>query len=75
MNKALFEVWTVAMDKQTDDRLEQLKVNRESVTQRVESSILNDSEFLNAISQGTGDIAKVRLRFSRFQKIIMEALP
>ena len=75
VNKALFEVWTVAMDKQTDDRLEQLEVNRESVTQRVESSIMNDSEFLNAISQGTGDIAKIRLRFSRFYKIIMEALP
>lgn len=75
VNKALFEVWTVAMDKQTDDKLEQLKVNRESVTQRVQSKIMNDLEFLNAISQGTGDIAKIRLRFSRFHKIIMEALP
>lgn len=74
VNKALFEVWTVAMDKQTDDRLEQLKVNRELATDKVQTSILNDSEFLDAISQGTGDIAKIKLRFSRFQKIITEAL-
>jgi Protein of unknown function DUF262. len=74
VNKALFEVWTVAIDKQSDSRLEQLKKHQETVLNHIRYAISSDLEFINAISQGTGDIAKVKLRFSRFQKIL-EALP
>lgn len=74
VNKALFEVSTVTMDKQTDQRLIVLEESGQEVRERVRESMLSDSDFLNAISQGTGDISKVRFRFSRFQKMLEEAL-
>ncbi len=74
VNKALFEVWTVAMDQLTDEMLEQMKICRDEVTQKVENRMRGDGEFLNAVSQGTGDIKKVRLRFARFRKILEEVL-
>jgi len=75
INKALFEVWTVTMDSLPDHRINILKQSSKSVTQQIQNKISSDSEFLNAISQGTGNVAKVRLRFDRFQKIIQEILP
>lgn len=75
VNKALFEVWTVTMDSQTDDRIDLLKASKALVREKVEKSMSSDTEFLNAISQGTGDVAKVRLRFERFRKMLQEALP
>jgi hypothetical protein len=74
VNKALFEVWTVAMDCQTDAALTLLKAARKKVLQSVIALMQSDNEFLNAISQGTGDITKVRLRFSRFRIRVEEAL-
>jgi hypothetical protein len=74
VNKALFEVWTVTMDKQRDDTLNHLKKSREEVRKKVLNFIRNDTQFLNAISQGTGDVAKVRLRFSTFQKAVEEVI-
>jgi hypothetical protein len=75
VNKALFEVWTVAMDGLTDSNLDLLKsACRTDVLQSVENLMKNDLEFLNAISQGTGNVAKVRLRFSRFKQAVEEAL-
>jgi len=74
VNKALFEVWTVAMDCQTDADLTLMKAARKKVLQSVIALMQSDNEFLNAISQGTGDIAKVRLRFNRFRSRVEEAL-
>lgn len=70
VNKALFEVSTVTMDQQTDQRLGSLKALRDNVTNKVVDFMRKDSQFLNAISQGTGDVAKVRLRFDRFRSVI-----
>jgi predicted RNA-binding protein len=75
VNKALFEVWTVAMDNQTDERIEALERSREEVVPKIQEAMLRDPEFLNAVSQGTGDAVKVRLRFERFQSMLQEALP
>jgi hypothetical protein len=74
VNKALFEVWTVTMDKQSDDTLKRLKTLREKVRNKVLNFIRKDTQFLNSISQGTGDVAKVRLRFSAFRTVIEEAI-
>lgn len=68
VNKALFEVWTVAMDNQSDERIEQFKASREKVTEEIVNFMRRTPEFLNAISQGTGDISKVRFRFERFRR-------
>jgi hypothetical protein len=75
VNKALFEVWTVAIDQEEDDRLDRMVAANSEVALNVERSIRPDMEFLNAVSQGTGDVAKVRLRFDRFRQTLEEALP
>jgi hypothetical protein len=74
VNKALFEVWTVAMDHQSDEIIEQLKASREKVTGKIVDFMRNSPVFLNAISQGTGDVSKVRLRFGSFRKALETAL-
>ncbi len=74
INKALFEVWTYAIDKESDDRLENMKKHKEVVIKRITEGLRNDNELIDAISQGTGAISKVRLRFERFGKIFKEAL-
>lgn len=75
VNKALFEVWTVTMDSQTDDTLKRLYSFRENLRPQLSDAIRADGRFLESISQGTGDVAKVRLRFARFREIIEKALP
>ena len=42
--------------------------------QRVDQAMRIDVDFLNAVSQGTGDIAKVRLRFARFREMMEKAI-
>jgi len=74
VNKALFEVWTVTLDKQTDDAIAILEERSSQVIQNVDRFMRSDIDFLNAISQGTGDAAKVRLRFQRFRKVIEDSL-
>ncbi len=74
INKALFEVWTYAIDKESDYRLEEMKKNKEIVTKNITESLRNDNELIDAISQGTGAVSKVKLRFDRFTKIFKEAL-
>jgi hypothetical protein len=74
VNKALFEVCTVTMDSQRDTNLDLLKSVRQEALQNVEDLMKSDTEFLNAISQGTGDVAKVRLRFNRFKRAVEGAL-
>jgi hypothetical protein len=70
VNKALFEVWTVAVDKQSDESIGILETSRDEVVPRLHELMRNDPEFLDAVSQGTGDPAKVRLRFDRFQTML-----
>lgn len=70
VNKALFEVWTVTMDKQTDEKIELLEASSSLVVREVDQFMRNDSMFLDAVSQGTGDAGKVRLRFDRFRNAV-----
>lgn len=74
VNKALFEVWTVTMDSITDEQVKIMDASRIDVCERISSFMRKDSDFMNAISQGTGDTAKVVLRFGRFRKAIEEAI-
>jgi hypothetical protein len=75
VNKALFEVWTVTMDNQTDERVRLMEASRQTVAHKIQELMASDLAFLNAISQGTGDVAKVRLRFDHFRTMLQEALP
>ena len=70
VNKALFEVWTVSMDRLSDQQIAQLYRARGSVVQEIDDFMREDSEFMNAISQGTGDLQRIRFRFSRFLEVL-----
>jgi hypothetical protein len=74
VNKALFEVWAVGFDACDDDALDRLEKRRVRVQQRFEKLFNENRDFERALSQGTGDPAKVRLRFSAIAQILDEVL-
>jgi hypothetical protein len=73
VNKALFEAWSLNLDRLTEEELDQLLDRKDDLTQRF-VRLMEDRKFEQAISQGTGDIQKVRLRFSAIERIIGECL-
>ncbi len=73
INKALFETWAVNLDKLTDDQLSLLAQRRDMLETKF-IKLLNDPEFDKVISQGTGDVSKVRARFDRIEALIKEVL-
>ena len=73
INKALFETWSVNLERLSDDQIKGLQ-GRKDILERKIAALLGDVEFLNSISQGTGDVGKVNLRFSRVQKLIESVL-
>lgn len=73
INKALFEIWSVNLNTLTDDQLSKLKQKKNSLIDNF-TRLMNDRDFESAISQGTGDIRKVKHRFSSVEKIIKEVL-
>jgi hypothetical protein len=74
INKPLFEAWSVSLDKLSDAEIKKLQ-NRSKTLQRKFIDLLNNEhDFDKAISQGTGDVKKVKLRFSRIEQLIEEVL-
>jgi hypothetical protein len=73
INKALFESWSVNLDQLNDDQIQSLK-ERKTILRRNFITLMNDRAFNDAISQGTGDINKVKLRFSAIGRLINEVL-
>jgi hypothetical protein len=74
INKALFETWTVNLSKLNDDQITELTQKKDNLIDCFIDVMKGSSGFDNAISQGTGDIAKVKLRFSEISKLIQEVL-
>lgn len=74
INKPLFETWSVNLYRLNEHQLCQLRDRREYLQSAFITLMNKDSEFTNAISQGTGDVSKVRLRFSRIEQLIAEVL-
>jgi hypothetical protein len=73
INKALFDTISGNLAKLTDVERQRLVKNREGVmTAFVE--LMSNHDFDSSISQGTGDVAKVRLRFSEVQKLFAGVL-
>ena len=68
INKALFETWAVTLDGLSDAELQRAIDHRVQLVLQFQK-LVEDPEFANAISQGTGDISKVRLRFSKIASI------
>ena len=74
INKALFESWSINLDKLSDAQIELLKSLRKTVNLKFIELMNQEREFEKAISQGTGDIGKVKRRFSAIDKLIQEVL-
>lgn len=73
INKALFEAVSVALGRRSEEDIQ--KLERES--ERVRDGLMRafaDRDFERAISQGTGDPAKVRRRFQRVDQVLDEVL-
>src|SRR5262249_21368511 len=67
INKALFEAVAVSLT-MNGDRNKRLTARKARVaTGMVE--LMNNAQFQSAISQGTGDIGKVKLRFSSIESL------
>src|ERR1700722_6648605 len=73
INKALFETWTVNLSR-LDGRLSNRLIERKKDLQIKACRLMNDRGFEEAVSQGTGDTRKVRLRSSRIAYLIEEVL-
>jgi hypothetical protein len=73
INKALFEVWSVTLGMFEGEYSEAIISRRDAIRERF-VALMSDRRFEAAISQGTGDINKVRYRFSRIEELIGEVL-
>ena len=74
INKALFETWTVNLNNLDDVQLKELKGKKEALVNGFIELMNSNSGFDDAISQGTGNVAKVDLRFSEISKLIQGVL-
>jgi|LGVF01.1.fsa_nt_gb hypothetical protein len=74
VNKALFETWTVNLSGLNDDQLTELKQKKDELVNGFVDLMNGSSDFDSAVSQGTGNVAKVKLRFSEISKLVKEVL-
>ena len=73
VSKALFEVWSVNLDKLDNGGLE-LLVARKCRLMKKFAKLMDDNDFMNSISYGTGDSRRVLYRFNKIEEIIKETL-
>ncbi len=73
INRALFEVWAANIEILSEEDVDCLQ-DRAETLQTHFLSLLDDPEFAGAITYGTGDPRKVRLRFTKINEIIKETL-
>ena len=71
INKALFEAWSVNFVSVTDEKALALAERKDQLL-RGFVALMHDRDFEQSITQGTGDVAKVRLRFASIAKLISE---
>ncbi len=74
INKPLFESWSVNIYKLSDNERKQLYTQREALNILFIDLIENDRQFFNSISQGTGDVNKVKYRFEAIEKLIEKVI-
>ena len=74
ISKALFETWTVNLDDLSEVQLVNLIHRRERLKAAFINLMFTSKEFEVAVSQGTGDISKVKHRFSSIKALIKEVL-
>lgn len=73
VSKALFEAWAVNLDKLTDQQVAKLQEHEAKLRSKFKA-LMDDNDFMIAISYSTGDPRRVRCRFNRIEEIIQETL-
>ncbi|MEO5377507.1 MAG: DUF262 domain-containing protein [Magnetococcus sp. DMHC-6] len=73
INKALFESWSVNLDKLTDQELSYLEKNKDKIHEAF-ITLMEDQEFVNAVTQGTGSSTRVQKRFESIERLIANIL-
>lgn len=73
VSKALFEVWSVNLDKLENGQIELLVARKRQLMDKF-ASLMDDNEFMKAISYSTGDSKRVYCRFRKVEEIIQETL-
>ncbi len=73
INKALFEAVSVNLAHCPEDDISRLSAHRDDVLHLFAQRLTLDQDFERAISVGTGDVAKVRTRFSIIDDLLTEA--
>lgn len=73
INKALLESWNVNLTHLSDAEVAILVERRELLQKRF-VKLMQQRAFDNAVSQGTGDVRKVQIRFSSIKQLIQEVL-
>jgi len=74
INKAIFEVWSVTLGQLTEDKLEHLIHRKDEVISRFIEVLKTHEEFVAAVSQGTGDVKKVKERFKTVANLVEDIL-
>ncbi len=73
INKALFEAWSVNLGLLDPHDLRRLSDQKDSLIDRF-INLMQDKNFETAITQGTGSVKRVKLRFAKISEIIQEEL-
>jgi hypothetical protein len=74
INKALFETWSVALGNLDPVSLEKLVSRSDAVKHAIVTILNEDQDFEAAITQATGDVKRVKKRFSTIEDIIRHTL-
>lgn len=74
INKALFEAWSVALAKLTREQSALLVQRKGDVCLEFIRLMNSDNEFVQAITQGTGDPRRVRKRFESIEVVVRTVL-
>jgi hypothetical protein len=73
VNKALFEAQSVTLSGYTDEEILTF-ISRRAKVEEGFLDLMDDTDFVTAISSGTGDVRKVRLRFRMLDQMFREVL-
>lgn len=71
INRALFEVWGVVLSRHDEQRIIE---HADELRAAARTLMTDDSRFIEAISQGTGDPRRVRDRFEQAEEVAKEVL-
>jgi hypothetical protein len=71
INRALFESWAVAL---ADYTWKDLSPHKAKIIKAVRVKMVSDSDYMSAVSAGTGDHGRVKLRFETARQILAKAV-